>query len=90
MAPRRNKENPDWDSPGMDLFEQAMHLLDAEAKERIAEPEAILLAMSRAEHCYYILFVSLHKHLPKPNGEKIELPKRHLKRTVVDNLRDAK
>ena len=85
----KKKEVPDWDTPGMDLFEQALHMLDEEAAAS-GDSEQIMLAISRAEHCYYVLFMSLRKHLTKPQQKIVRPPNRRFKRTVVDNLREKK
>lgn len=89
MAPPK-KQMPDWQSPGMDMFEQALHQLDIEAEENKEEVEKIILAISRAEHCYYVLFMSLRKHLTPQQKKLVRPPKRRFPRSVVDNMRDKK
>lgn len=89
MAPPK-KQMPDWQSLGMDMFEQALHQLDMEAEEANGDPEQIMLAISRAEHCYYVLFMSMRKHLKPRHKKALRPPKRRFPRAVVDNIRDKK
>jgi hypothetical protein len=82
---------PDWnDSLGMQMFEQAMHQLDMECEEMDGDPEQLMLAIGKVEHCYYILFMSIRKHMSKPHQKVVRPPNRRFKRVVEDNLRDRK
>jgi hypothetical protein len=87
MGKRQSQQ--DWqESLGMDMFEQALHQLDLECEEFADDPEQLLLAIGKAEHCYYVLFMSIRKHFPKDKQKAVRPPTRRFKRLIEDNLRD--
>lgn len=85
----KSRSDKDWNmSLGMDMFEQAMHQLDLECEEYVDNPEELLLAIAKVEHCYYVLFMSIRKHLKKEQQKAVRPPSRRFKRLVEDNLRN--
>jgi hypothetical protein len=84
----KRKIEDSWDeSLGMDMFEQAMHQIDLECEDHIGDPEQLLAAIAKIEHCYYVLFMSVRKHMTKPQQKVVRPPNRRFKRRVEDNLR---
>lgn len=71
----------------MDLFEQAMHQIDEECLDLVDDPEQLMLAIAKVEHCYFVLFMSIRKHMSKPHQKAVRPPNRRFKRLVEDNLR---
>jgi len=87
MGKRKYRE--DWhESLGMDMFEQAMHQIDMECEDFVDDPEQLMLAIAKVEHCYYVLFMSIRKPLNKQHQRAVRPPTRRFKRLVDDNLRD--
>ena len=71
----------------MDMFEQAMHQIDLECEDLSEDPEQLMLAIAKIEHCYFVLFMSVRKHMGKPHQKAVRPPNRRFKRLVEDNLR---
>jgi hypothetical protein len=85
----KRQSQKDWsESYGMDLFEQAMQQIDEECLDLVEDPEQLLLAIAKVEHCYFVLFMSIRKHMSKPHQKVVRPPNRRFKRLVEDNLRD--
>ncbi len=71
----------------MEMFEQALHQIDAECEDMKGDPEQLMYAIAKVEHCYYVLFMSIRKHMTKPHQKAVRPPTRRFKRRVEDNLR---
>ena len=85
----KRQSHQDWhESLGMEMFEQAMHQLDLECAEHADNPEQLMLAIGKVEHCYFVLFMSIRKHLPKDKQSIVRAPTRRFKRLIEDGLRD--
>ena len=76
---------PEWDSPGMDLMEQALHMMDEEASGQSEQIGHILLCLARLEHVHIVAHQSVKKHLPEHIQQALPDPEKFYNR---ESLKD--
>ena len=84
---------PEWDSPGMDRMEEALHMLDEEAYENSEKVGHLLLCLARLEHINIVAQQSVKKHLPEHIQQTLPEPEKFynresLKEKILEEQRD--
>ena len=82
---KTHQAQPEWDSPGMDLMEQALHVLDEEAADQNERVGHLLLCLARLEHVHIVAHQSVKKHLPEHVQQALPDPERFYNR---ESLKD--